>query len=107
MFILVFSILLFYSGIVFCYFVVLLIILGFFMSIGFDMIILVFDISSYLSFVLKLFFVFGIVFEIFVVIMLLCWSGVIIMKSLKEKWFYIVVGVFVIVMFLILFDVLL
>ena len=94
------SILLFYGGIAFCYFVVLPIILGFFTSTGPDMITLAPDISSYLSFALKLFFAFGIAFEIPVAIMLLCWSGATTTKSLKEKRPYIVVGVFVIAMFL-------
>ncbi len=94
------SILLFYSGIAFCYFVVLPIILGFFTSTGPDMITLAPDISSYLGFALKLFFAFGIAFEIPVAIMLLCWSGATTTKSLKEKRPYIVVGVFVIAMFL-------
>ncbi|MBU77460.1 twin-arginine translocase subunit TatC [Pseudoalteromonas sp. APAL1] len=94
------SILLFYGGIAFCYFVVLPIILGFFTSTGPDMMTLAPDISSYLSFALKLFFAFGIAFEIPVAIMLLCWSGATTTKSLKEKRPYIVVGVFVIAMFL-------
>ena len=94
------SILLFYSGIAFCYFVVLPIILGFFTNTGPDMMTLAPDISSYLSFALKLFFAFGIAFEIPVAIMLLCWSGATTTKSLKEKRPYIVVGVFVIAMFL-------
>ena len=94
------SILLFYSGIAFCYFVVLPIILGFFTNTGPDMMTLAPDISSYLSFALKLFFGFGIAFEIPVAIMLLCWSGATTTKSLKEKRPYIVVGVFVVAMFL-------
>ena len=94
------SILLLYSGIAFCYFVVLPIILGFFTSAGPDMMTLAPDISSYLSFALKLFFAFGIAFEIPVAIMLLCWSGATTTKSLKEKRPYIVVGVFVVAMFL-------
>ncbi|TMP17611.1 twin-arginine translocase subunit TatC [Pseudoalteromonas sp. S2721] len=94
------SILLFYSGIAFCYFMVLPIILGFFTNTGPDMMTLAPDISSYLSFALKLFFAFGIAFEIPVAIMLLCWSGATTTKSLKEKRPYIVVGVFVVAMFL-------
>ena len=94
------SILLFYSGIAFCYFVVLPIILGFFTSTGPEMMTLAPDISSYLGFVLKLFFAFGVAFEIPVAIMLLCWSGATTTQSLKEKRPYIVVGVFVVAMFL-------
>ncbi|TMP40703.1 twin-arginine translocase subunit TatC [Pseudoalteromonas citrea] len=94
------SILLFYAGISFCYFVVLPIILGFFTSVGPEMMTLSPDISSYLAFALKLFFAFGVAFEIPVAIMVLCWSGATDIKSLKEKRPYIVVGAFVIAMFL-------
>ena len=79
------SILLFYSGIAFCYFVVLPIILGFFTNTGPDMMTLAPDISSYLSFALKLFFAFGIAFEIPVAIMLLCWSGATTTKSSRNR----------------------
>ena len=95
--VLISSILLFYSGIAFCYFIVLPIILGFFTGVGPDMMTLSPDISSYLGFVLKLFFAFGITFEIPVAIMLLCWSGATDVQSLKEKRPYIVVGAFVVV----------
>lgn len=94
------SVLLFYAGISFCYFVVLPIILGFFTSIGPEMMTLSPDISSYLAFTLKLFFAFGVAFEIPVAIMVLCWSGATNTTSLKEKRPYVVVGVFVIAMFL-------
>jgi len=94
------SILLFYGGIAFCYFIVLPIILGFFTSVGPQMLTLAPDISSYLGFVLKLFFAFGVAFEIPVAIMLLCWSGATTTQSLKQKRPYIVVGVFVVAMFL-------
>ncbi|WP_105200360.1 MULTISPECIES: twin-arginine translocase subunit TatC [unclassified Pseudoalteromonas] len=94
------SIVLFYGGIAFCYFVVLPIILSFFTGIGPEVMTLTPDISSYLGFVLKLFLAFGIAFEIPVAIMLLCWSGVTSTTSLKEKRPYIVVGAFVLAMFL-------
>ncbi|GMM85424.1 twin-arginine translocase subunit TatC [Pseudoalteromonas sp. MTN2-4] len=98
--ILISSIVLFYSGIAFCYFVVMPIILGFFTNVGPEMMTLSPDISSYLSFILKLFFAFGVAFEIPVAIMLLCWSGATTTQSLREKRPYIAVGAFVIAMFL-------
>ena len=98
--ILISSIVLFYSGIAFCYFVVMPIILGFFTDVGPEMMTLSPDISCYLSFILKLFFAFGIAFEIPVVIMLLCWSGATTTQSLREKRPYIAVGAFVVAMFL-------
>jgi sec-independent protein translocase protein TatC len=94
------SIVLFYAGISFCYYIVLPIILGFFTSIGPDVMTLSPDISSYLGFTLKLFFAFGIAFEIPVAIMLLCFSGATTTKKLREKRPYVAVGVFVIAMFL-------
>ncbi|TMP87439.1 twin-arginine translocase subunit TatC [Pseudoalteromonas ruthenica] len=94
------SVLLFYGGIAFCYFVVLPIVLSFFTGIGPEVMTLTPDISSYLGFALKLFFAFGIAFEIPVAIMLLCWSGATTTASLKQKRPYIVVGAFVVAMFL-------
>lgn len=94
------SILLFYLGIAFAYFVVFPIIFSFFTSVGPENIAVMTDISSYLNFVLKLFFAFGIVFEIPVATLLLLWSGVVTVKSLKQKRAYVIVGCFVLGMLL-------
>lgn len=94
------SILLFYLGITFAYFVVFPIIFGFFTSVGPENIAVMTDISSYLNFVLKLFFAFGIVFEIPVATLLLLWSGVVTVQGLKKKRAYVVVGCFVLGMLL-------
>jgi sec-independent protein translocase protein TatC len=94
------SILLFYLGAAFAYFVVFPIIFGFFTSVGPENIAVMTDISSYLNFVLKLFFAFGIVFEIPVATLLLVWSGVVTVKSLKQKRAYVIVGCFVLGMLL-------
>lgn len=98
--ILVASIILFYSGLSFCYFVVMPLVLGFFTQVGPSIMVLTPDISSYLSFVLRLSFGFGIAFEIPVAIMLLCYSGATTVESLKQKRPFIVVGIFVVAMFL-------
>lgn len=87
-------------GIAFAYYVVFPIIFGFFTSVGPENIAVMTDISSYLNFVLKLFFAFGIVFEIPVATLLLLWSGAVTVKSLKEKRAYVVVGCFVLGMLL-------
>lgn len=104
MFLMFFSLLLFYCGVVFVYFVVFLLVFGFFIVIFLGGVEFVIDILSYFDFVLVFFLVFGIVFEVFVVIILLCWIGVIDFKILGEKCFYIIVGVFVVGMFLMLLD---
>ncbi|MEH6823353.1 MAG: twin-arginine translocase subunit TatC [Motiliproteus sp.] len=97
---LVSSILLFYSGIAFAYYVVFPLIFGFFTSTGPEGVAMMTDISSYLNFVLKLFFAFGIVFEIPIATLLLVLSGATTVESLKEKRAYIVVCCFVVGMLL-------
>ena len=94
------STLLFYGGIAFVYYVVFPIIFAFFTSVAPEGVNIATDISSYLDFVLKLFFAFGIVFEIPIVIILLCWTGFTDPDSLRAKRPYVVVGAFVVGMLL-------
>jgi sec-independent protein translocase protein TatC len=58
------SIVLFYLGAAFAYFVVFPLIFAFFTSVAPEDIAIMTDINRYLDFVLKLFFAFGIAFEI-------------------------------------------
>lgn len=97
---LVSSTLLFYAGIAFAYYVVFPLAFGFFTQIAPEGVTISTDISSYLDFVLKLFFAFGVSFEIPIAIILLCWTGVTSAQNLREKRPYVVVGVFVIGMLL-------
>ncbi|WP_434953065.1 twin-arginine translocase subunit TatC [Shewanella sp. HL-SH4] len=94
------STLLFYLGIAFAYYVVFPVVFGFFTSVVPEGVQVATDISSYLSFILKLFFAFGLAFEIPVAVVLLCWAGVTTPDELREKRPYIVVGAFVIGMIL-------
>lgn len=94
------STLLFYSGIAFAYFVVFPIIFGFFTSVAPEGVTVATDISNYLDFVLKLFFAFGLSFEIPVAILLMVWTGVTTRDALAEKRPYIVVGAFILGMLL-------
>ena len=91
---------LFYCGVAFAYYVVFPIIFAFFTSVAPAGVTIATDITSYLDFILKLFFAFGIAFEIPIAIILLCWTGVTNTQSLKEKRPYIVVGAFVLGMLL-------
>lgn len=97
---LVSSVFLFYAGIAFAYYVVFPLIFGFFTSVGPENVDVMTDISSYLNFVLKLFFAFGIVFEIPIATLLLIWTGASTPESLAQKRAYIVVGCFVLGMLL-------
>lgn len=94
------SIFLFYAGGAFAYFVVFPLIFGFFTSVGPESVAVMTDISSYLDFVLKLFFAFGVVFEIPIATLMLIWSGATTAESLAGKRAYVIVGCFVVGMLL-------
>ena len=94
------STLLFYAGMAFAYFVVFPIAFAFFNSVAPEGVMVSTDISSYLNFVLKLFFAFGLSFEIPIAIVLMCWTGVTDADALRAKRPYVIVGVFVVGMLL-------
>lgn len=98
--ILVSSVTLFYAGIAFAYFIVFPLVFAFFTSVGPQGVTIATDISSYLSFVLKLFFAFGLAFEVPVVVFIMVWAGVTNIANLKQKRPYIIVGAFVLGMLL-------
>ena len=89
------SVLLFYTGAAFAYFVVFPLIFAFFTSVGPDNVQVMTDINSYLDFVLKLFLAFGIAFEMPIASVILIWTGVTSSESLAQKRPYIIVGCFV------------
>jgi sec-independent protein translocase protein TatC len=89
------SVLLFYAGAAFAYFVVFPLIFAFFTGVAPDGITIMTDINSYLNFVLKLFFAFGIAFEIPIAAILLIWTGVTTPEALAKKRPYIIVGCFI------------
>ena len=88
------SVILFYLGIAFAYYVVLKSVLAFFIKFSPDNVLPMTDIESYLNFVLKLFLVFGATFEIPVLTLLLVLAGVVTVDSLAQKRRYIIVGCF-------------
>lgn len=94
------SIVLFYLGMTFAYFVVFPLVFGFFTSTGPEGIQVMTDISKYLDFVIKLFFAFGMAFEIPIATVILVATGATSTASLSEKRPYIVVGCFIIGMLL-------
>jgi sec-independent protein translocase protein TatC len=97
---LVSSILLFYAGMAFAYFVVFPVMFGFFASVTPEGVAMMTDIGEYLDFVLTLFFAFGIAFEIPVATFLLIRAGVVSADSLRRSRPYVIVGCFVVGMFL-------
>ena len=92
---LVSSVLLFYTGAAFAYYVVFPLIFGFFTSVGPEDITIMTNINAYLDFVLKLFFAFGLAFEIPIATVILIWAGIATPEGLAEKRPYVIVGCFI------------
>ena len=91
---------LFYLGIAFAYFAVFPLVFRFFASATPSGVEMMTDINSYLDFVLKMFFAFGIAFEIPVATVLLVKTGLASAKSMARKRPYVIVGCFVVGMLL-------
>ncbi len=89
------SILLFYLGMLFAYLVVFPLVFSFFTSVTPEGVQQMPDIAFYLEFVLKLFFAFGIAFQIPIATILLVAVGATTPKALGQKRPYVIVGVFV------------
>lgn len=94
------SIALFYCGVSFAYFVVFPLMFEFFITTTPEGVANMTDISSYLDFILAIFFAFGLAFEIPIATVILVWVGVITPEGLAEKRPYIVVGIFLVAAFL-------
>jgi len=94
------SVLLFYAGMAFAYFVVFPIMFGFFASVTPEGVAMMTDIGQYLDFVLTLFFAFGVAFEVPVATFLLIWVGIVDVASLRNSRPYVIVGCFVVGMVL-------
>lgn len=94
------STLLFYLGVAFAYFVVFPLIFGFLTAAAPVGVAVMTDITKYLDFVLTLFFAFGVCFEVPIFTIVLVWTEVTSPADLAEKRPYVIVGVFVIAMFL-------
>jgi len=94
------SILLFYLGMVFAYYVVFPLVFAFLTGTAPEGVAVMTDISHYLDFVLTLFFAFGIAFEIPIATILLVAAGITTPEDLARKRPYLIVGVFVVGMLL-------
>lgn len=94
------SVLLFYAGIAVAYFFVLPLVFKFFAYTTPEFVDYQPDMGYYLSFMLKVFLAFGIVFEVPIVIFLLVVTGLVQAKTLSKARPYMIVGCFVVGMFL-------
>ena len=89
------SIILFYLGMVFAYFVVFPLMFKFFTGIALEGVTMMTDITKYLDFVLKMFFAFGMAFEVPIATILVISTGMTTADKLAGKRPYIIVGAFV------------
>ena len=94
------SVILFYCGIAFAYFIIFPILFGFFIGISPEGVAVMTDISQYLDFIIAIFLAFGIAFEMPVATFMLIAAGVTTPDKLAKKRPYIIIGAFVVGMFL-------
>jgi sec-independent protein translocase protein TatC len=94
------SIVLFYVGVSFAYFVVFPLMFGFFAAVAPEGVTMMTDISSYLDFILTLFFAFGLAFEVPIATVMLVWSGLVPVETLARARVYVFLGAFVMGMLL-------
>ncbi len=90
-----FAALMFAGGVVFAYQVIVPIAYRFFMSFGSGTLQPVISIGSYVSFVLGIILPFGVVFQMPLVVVLLCWAGILTPQTLIRYRRFIILGVFV------------
>lgn len=94
------SILLFYMGCAFAYFIVFPIIFVFLPGVAPEGVTYMPDINSYLDIVVRLFFAFGLAFEIPVAVIILIMLGVTSAENLAKSRPFVIVGIFVMAMLL-------
>ncbi len=94
------STILFYTGMIFAYYVVFPLVFGFLTGTAPEGVTVATDIGKYLDFVLTLFFAFGMAFEVPIATIILVSMGITTPDSLVEKRPYIVVGAFCVGMLL-------
>jgi len=94
------SIVLFYAGVAFAYFVVFPLMFAFLTTTAPTGVQVMTDITNYLDFVLLLFFAFGIAFEMPVATVLLAATGLVRLETMTKNRGYVILGIFVIAAFL-------
>ena len=94
------SVVLFYAGVAFAYYVVFPLMFAFFTAVAPSGVAVMTDISAYLDFVLALFFAFGFAFEVPVATVLAVWAGFTTPAKLGQKRPYVLLGAFVLGMLL-------
>ena len=90
------AVILFYCGLVFAYFVMMPLVLKFFVQFGTERLIPLLSVERYFSFVAKLCFAFGLVFQLPLIVILLTWMGVVSARTLLRQWRWAIIIIFVV-----------
>jgi sec-independent protein translocase protein TatC len=94
------SIVLFYLGVAFAYYLVFPLIFKFFTGVAPDGVEVQTDISKFLDFITTIIFAFGLAFEVPIATVLVVWTGLTTPKKLSKARPYVFLGAFVVGMFL-------
>lgn len=94
------SILLFYAGAAFAFYIVFPLMFAFLTTAGPSSVQIMTDMTNYLDFVILLFFAFGAAFEIPVATVLLAWTGLVRVETMAKNRGYVLLGIFVVAAFL-------
>lgn len=89
------STVLFYVGVMFCYWILIPVVLGFLLGFGTEFLNPLLSVGSYFAFVARLCFTFGVVFQIPIVVLLLSSLGLVTPRWLLKQWRYGVLLIFV------------
>jgi sec-independent protein translocase protein TatC len=94
------SVVLFYAGVAFAYFVVFPLMFAFLTATAPEGVRMMTDMASYLDFALLLFFAFGVAFEMPVATVLLVATGLVPVEKLRKNRGYVLLGIFIVAAFL-------
>jgi sec-independent protein translocase protein TatC len=94
------SVVLFYAGVTFAYFVVFPVMFSYLVGTAPTGVAYMPDIAAYLDFILTMFFAFGFAFEVPVAVVLLVLTGIVKVESLGKNRGYVIIGIFVVAAFL-------
>jgi sec-independent protein translocase protein TatC len=94
------SVLLFYLGAAFAYYLVFPVMLSFFVATTPTGVQMMTDMGSYLDFVMVLLLAFGVAFEVPVATVLLVWTGFVKLPTLKKNRGFVLLGIFIVAAFL-------
>ncbi len=94
------SIVLFYAGVAFAYYVVFPLIFGFMTAIAPEGVEVMTDVTAYLDFIMMLVLAFGIAFEVPIAAVLIVWTGLTTIEKLGKARPYVFLGAFIVGMLL-------